>query len=125
METPINITLSVDFYTLCSIYQIKPEYFIQTFIDQVSFPSFYSRPNDKDRWATFFFLQFLETEESNYDVNRELEEHYLSLFLKAIRCNFKDEPEDMSASVEAGRTMMNQWLKAVLAERAKYITDKL
>lgn len=125
METPINITLSEDFYTLCSIYQIKPEYFIQTFIDQVSFPSFYSRPSDKDRWATFFFLQFLETEESHYDVNRELEEHYLSLFRKAIRCNFKDDPEDMPASVEAGRNMMKQWLKAVLAERAKYITDKL
>ncbi|MBB5647657.1 hypothetical protein [Pedobacter cryoconitis] len=125
METPINITLSEDFNTLCSIYQIKPEYFIQTFIDQVSFPSFYSRPSDKDRWATFFFLQFLEIEESHYDVNRELEEHYLSLFRKAIRCNFKDDPEDIPASVEAGRNMMNQWLKAVLAERAKYITDKL
>lgn len=125
MENQINISLTEDFETLCTIYQIKPEFFIQTFINQVSFPSFYSAPNDKNRWATFFFLQFLETEEPNYNVNRDLEDHYLRLFREAMKCNFKDDPEDAPATIETGRSMMKKWLKAVLTERARYLTDEL
>jgi len=125
METTINITLPEDFYTLCSIYQIKPEVFVQNFIDQVSFPSFYSNPTGSNRWVTFCFLNFLDLEESKYEVNEDLESQYLNLFSDAIRYNHDVNPEDMVQSVKAGREIMKQWLKAVLTERTKYITDNL
>lgn len=125
METAINITLPEDFHTLCSIYQIKPEVFVQNFIDQVSFPSFYSNPAGSNRWATFCFLNFLDLEESKYEVNEDLESQYLNLFSDAIRYNHDVNPEDMVKSVKVGREIMKQWLKAVLTERTKYITDSL
>lgn len=125
METAINITLPEDFYMLCSIYQIKPAVFVQNFIDQVSFPSFYSNPTGSNRWATFCFLNFLDVEESKYEVNEDLESQYLNLFSDAIRYNHDLNPEDMVKSVKAGREIMKQWLKAVLTERTKYITDNL
>lgn len=125
METTIQLTLSEDFNTLCSIYQIKPEFFIQTFIDQVSLPEYYSRPNDKNRWGTLFFLQFLEVEYSHYRVNRELENKFLTSFNRAVKYNFDANPAHNETSLNTGREIMRQWLKAVLAERAKYITDNL
>lgn len=125
METAISITLPEDFHTLCSIYQIKPEVLVQSFIDQVSFPSFYSNPIGNNRWATFCFLNFLDVEESKYEVDEDLESKYLNLFNDAIRYNLDVSPEDMIKSVKSGREIMRQWLKAVLAERTKYITDNL
>jgi hypothetical protein len=124
METQIQLSLPEDFSTLCTIYQIKPELLIQQFIDQVSFPGFYSNPNGRSKWATYFFLNFLDREESKYEVDRELESHYLSIFnstlLKLVKMG-----GDNAIPEEAGRKVMRQWLKAVLADRTRYITDNL
>lgn len=124
METNIQVSLPEDFSTLCTIYQIRPELLIQQFIDRVSFPGFYSNPNGSNKWATYFFLNFLDREESKYEVDRELESHYLSIFnstlLKLVKMG-----GDNAIPEEAGRKVMRQWLKAVLAERTKYITDNL
>lgn len=125
METTIKLELPEDFETLCSIYQIRPESFIQTFIDQVSLPGYYSRPNDKDRWGTLFFLQFLEVSPDLYEVNRELEEQYLEQFNRAMEYNFEANLAHSGKSLITGRDIMQQWLKATLAERAKYLTDSL
>ena len=124
METQIQLSLPEDFSMLCTIYQIKPELILQQFIDQVSFPRFYSNPNGSEKWATYFFLNFLDREESKYEVDRELENHYLNIFnstlLKLVKMG-----GDHAIPEEAGRKVMRQWLKAVLAERSKYITDNL
>ncbi|WP_158798660.1 hypothetical protein [Pedobacter sp. L105] len=125
METTIHITLSEDFETLCSIYQINPEYFVQQFINQVSLPEYYSSPSNNNRWGTLFFLQFLEVELSHYEVNRELEEHFLDTFDQAMQYNYDANPASCDTSMTTGRDIMRNWLKAVLAERAKYITDTL
>lgn len=118
METTIHLNLSEDFNTLCTIYQIKPEYFIQTFINQVSFPEYYSRPTAKDRWATLFFLQFLQVECASYNVNRELEKQHLTLFKDAMMYKFETEPENNPVLIKTGREVMRQWLKAVQEEPA-------
>ena len=124
MKTSIQLDLPEDFSTLCTIYQIKPETFVQSFINQVSFPCFYSNPTSNDRWATYFFLNFLDAEEEHTEVNRELEEHYLNLFNKNLM-QLLAQKENGADAEEAGRKVMEQWLKAILAERAKYITDYL
>jgi len=125
MKITIDITLPEDFSTLLSIYQIKPDELIQYLADLISFPAFYSHPIGRNRWATYFFLDFLESEESHYRVDEELEEKYLKTFRRAIGYNFDQSPDDIAKSEQAGRNIMNQWLKAVLAERARYITDNL
>jgi hypothetical protein len=125
METNIKITLPEDFDTLCSIYQIAPEAIIQSFINQVSYPLFYSRPQDTDRWATFFFLDFLESEGYECVVNEALEDEYLRKFTDALRPDLFPNVYDASKAEKNGRAIMRQWLKAVLAERSKYITDNL
>lgn len=125
METTIQLTLPEDFNTLCTIYQIKPEYFIQTFINKISLPAYYSESNDKDKWGTLFFLQFLETEYEHYDVNRELENKFLTSFNRSMRYSFEANTTYNEATGITGREIMRQWLKAVLAERAKYLTDPL
>jgi len=125
METTIQITLSEDFETLCSIYQIKLEYFIQTFIDQVSLPEYYSSPSSDNRWGTLFFLQFLEAELSHYNVNRELEDHYLVAFDQAMKYNYDANSAANETALTTGKNIMRQWLKAALAERAKYLTDNI
>lgn len=125
METIIKVTLPEDFMSLCTIYQIKPDFFIQTFINQVSFPVFYSQPHQNDRWATFFFLKFLDVEESAYEVNEDLEDQYLELFTRMVKQNFIDHQDDPIEVEKAAREIMNQWLKAVLAERSQYIIDNL
>lgn len=125
MENTIKLNLSEDFETLCVIYQIKPEYFVQRFIDQVSLPEYYSSPGTNNRWGTLFFLQFLELETEHYEVNRELEDRYLDAFDTAMEYNFDANPATPEASLSIGRNIMKQWLKAVLAERTKYITDQL
>lgn len=116
METTIELNLSADFNDLCTIYQIKPEYFIQTFIDQVSFPEYYGRPGHRDRWATLFFLEFLRTQRSHYDVNRELEQQYLRLFRDSMMDKLEAGQANTPDFIEAGRDVMLQWVKAVLEE---------
>jgi hypothetical protein len=125
METNMNINLPEDFTILCSIYQIKPETFIQSFVDQVSFPCFYSRPHGTDRWATFFFLYFLDVEESKYEVNGELEDEYLQKFTDALKQHFYPNTYDEAKAEEIGRAVMRQWMKAAMADRTKYIIDNL
>jgi hypothetical protein len=125
METNMNINLPEDFSTLCSIYQIKPEVIIQSFVNQVSFPYFYSRPHATDRWATFFFLHFLDVEDSKYEVNDELEDEYLRKFTDALKEHFYPNQFDEAKAEEVGRAVMRQWMKAAMADRSKYIMDNL
>ncbi|WP_158800215.1 hypothetical protein [Pedobacter sp. L105] len=124
METNIEVNLPVDFTTLCTIYQIKPETLIQLFINSLSFPCFYSNPMGSSRWATYLFLDYLDNEETVLEVDSELEEQYLTLFNRKI-LELLEQNGDTRPSEEAGRKIMAQWLKAVLAERTKYITDNL
>ena len=118
METNMTFTLPEDFTTLCSIYQIKPDVFIQSFVDLVSFPHFYSRPHAPDRWATFFFLNFLDVEDAKCEVNDDLEDEYLTKFTDAIRQHFYPNQYDEAKAEEVGRVVMLQWMKAAMADRA-------
>ncbi|MDO7743087.1 MAG: hypothetical protein MUP99_04910 [Pedobacter sp.] len=125
MKTSININLPEDFTTVCTIYQINPETFIQAFIGEVSFPTFYSRPTATDRWATFFFLNLLRKVDVSIHINQELEDEYLNKFNLAMQSSFDILGSDETAAQAAGRRVMKDWMKAVVAERARYLTDLL
>jgi hypothetical protein len=125
METTINLNLSEDFSALCCIYQIQPDMFLQTVVDQISFPSYYSNPMGNDRWATFCFLNFLQEEESKYQVDEEMEDRYMSQLEASINFSLTTDADEISESFESVRSIMRQWLKAVLTQRSRYLTDTL
>lgn len=125
METTINLNLLEDFSALCCIYQIQPSVFLQTVVDQISFPSYYSNPMGADRWATFCFLNFLQEEESKYQVDEEIEDRYMSQLEASINFSLTTDAGEISESFESVRSIMRQWLKAVLTQRSRYLTDTL
>lgn len=127
MKNKLNLSLygSEDFDMLCSIFQINPETLLQLFIDRLSFPLFYSHPDGKERWATLFFINFLEYEDASYHVDPELQDKYLTKFNRATAYIPNGKTQDFATKVKAGRAIMMEWQKAVLSARASYLTDNL
>ena len=125
MKIDVQLTPTEDFMMLCSIYEIKPEMVLQTFVDQVSFPRYYSHDREHDKWAILFFLQYLDDEDDEKEINEELQDYYLNRFSKVVAHHLDRYPNDLLKAEVAGREIMRQWQKALLTERAKYITDRL
>lgn len=124
METTIQLALPEDFTTLCNLYTINPQDFIQSFVNQVSLPRFYSYPLGSSRWATYFFLDYIENEDNCTLVDRELESKYLTMFNEHI-INAVKQTGEISASEAAGRNILKLWLRDVIIERGRYLTENL
>lgn len=122
METTIQLDLPEDFDTLCSLYSIKPQQLIQSFINQVSLPRFYSNPIGNGRWATYFFLDYIDNDENNILVDRDLETKYLNLFNRHLIDAVK-ESGNVSSSESEGRKILRLWHRDLLSKRSKYLTD--
>jgi len=75
--------------------------------------------------GTLFFLQYIAMEEQDSDTEYDLEDHYLQCFTDTLAKNLEKSNDDGAKAREAGREVIRNWQKAVLAERAKYITDQL
>ncbi|MCX2479360.1 hypothetical protein OQY15_09685 [Pedobacter sp. MC2016-15] len=124
METSIQISLTDDFKDLCCIYQIRPDVFLQTVIDQISYPKYYSNPLGHNRWATFCFLHFIQEEEPKYQVNQLIADKYLDLIDSSMSYNVHAQTTDIEIVYNKISKIMQQWLKEVLAQRSSYITDQ-
>ena len=125
MEITINLQVPEDFRSLCTIYNIQPQQFIQSFINKVSFPSYYTGTSKQMKWATLFFLQYTELMEQDSDTEFDLEDQYLQCFTDTLAENMEKHKDGGAKAREAGREVIRDWQKAVLAERARYITDQL
>ena len=125
METTIHLNLTEDFDTLCSIYQISPQNLLQAFTDQISYPVYFGNPNGEARWANDFFIYYLDEQPDRDSVETELEDYYFEKFNDAVKPKFKPGPAEVDRAIKIRRKIMAQWLKAILAERSKYITDHL
>ena len=77
------------------------------------------------KWATLFFLQYTELMEQDSDTEFDLEDHYLQYFTDTLAENMEKYKDGGAKAREAGREVIRDWQKAVLAERTKYITDQL
>jgi len=55
MEIGINLQAPEDFMSLWTIYNIQPQHFIQSFINKVSFPSYYTGTSKRMKWAPCSF----------------------------------------------------------------------
>ncbi|MCX2482568.1 hypothetical protein [Pedobacter sp. MR2016-24] len=125
METTIKLNVPEDLMNLCTIYNIRPQKVMDCFAKSVSSPTYYTDVNGKNRWATLFFLQLLDAKEDETETDIALEEHYLDCFNDTLAKYLKEYDDDGEKAREAGRNVIRQWQKAVIADRAKYIFDQL
>src|SRR5690606_39424949 len=56
MKINCTFELPEDFQQVCDIFGYQPEQVLQRFMEEVSFPEFFSDPDNDHRWATLFFL---------------------------------------------------------------------
>jgi len=125
METTIKLNVPEDLLSLCTIYNIQPQKVLECFAKNVSFPRYYTDVNGKNRWATLFFLQLLDGKEDETETDIGLEEHYLQHFNDTLAIQMEEHNDNGVKARAAGRNVIRNWQKAVIAERAKYILDGL
>ena len=73
MKLSIDVKLPKDFQHVCDIFGYQPEQVLQRFMEEVSFPEFFSDPDNDHRWATLFFLYNMNAGDD--ELNNQLEEH--------------------------------------------------
>jgi len=103
----------------------KPEEVLQAVANQISYPLFYSTKDRDKKYGTYFFIQHIQSPEFKGQINESLEEHYFDQMATAINESYEVHPGDEEKAIAAARTVMEQWAKAAIAERARYLTDDL
>ena len=63
--------------------------------------------------------------EQDSDTEFDLEDQYIQCFTDTLAENMEKHKDGGAKAREAGREVIRDWQKAVLAERTKYITDQL
>lgn len=119
MDLNLKISLPEDFRMLCDLFQVDPETVIQKFINRVSFPFYYSRPDGNERWATLFFLN--EIVEGNPQVHADLMLHepFMDELAEVVFKYLDGGSKNVEKAEIAGRKVMKKWHKQVLATRKK------
>jgi|GEM_PF-2465693 len=124
METLIKLELPEDFVTICNIFEIKMEQFIQKIVDEISLPRYYSGQREKETWSTLILLEHLDT----LDFNEEefaVHEPYMERLHATVSDLSLDSEQDILSGEISARAVMAEWHKAILAHRAKYLLDGL
>ncbi len=114
MKLTLTIDLPEDFKHLIEIFDFKPENIIQKFINEVSFPVFYSNLKGPHLWATYFFLDFVDAADNEI----EMFEPFLDKIVKSIT------KEQMNGE-KTIRTIMVEWHRLVLRSRSEALLNAL
>jgi len=125
MQTNMNINVCDEFVQMCQYSQLKPEEVLQSFAEQVSYPLFFTTKERRKKLATYFFIQLVQSPEFPGEINESLEEHYFTQMATAINESFAQNPGDEAKAIAIARKIMEQWAKAAIAERGRYLTDDL
>jgi hypothetical protein len=127
MELDYKTTLPEDFSNLCDIFKVRPERFIQVIIDKVSFPYFFSHPNETGRWATLIFLELLDSEDLYDEREMEFNEPYLTDISEKVQQILEEgnNEQNQANAEQAVRQIIRRWHKDLLKERVRYLIDDL
>lgn len=108
MKATITLELPEDFRLHCEIYRYDPKDVLQEFVNRVSLPC-YSAGHHRDcRWATGFFLDYIDHLAPDDDGSDEVHNYYLNKLSKTIRPIQNDKKRE-----KACRKIMRQWAEAV------------
>lgn len=113
MKKAIRIELPDDFCTACEIFGLPPEEVIQEFTRRVSLPVYFSEREDRHRWATLFFLDYIDHLAPKRRQPEDIHEKYMHLLNKRT-----ETAKNSRAREKAGRQVLLEWRKAV-KERKK------
>lgn len=117
MKLSITINIPEDFKQLCEIFNLNPEHTIQEFINEISFPVFYSRPNSNYRWPNYFFLDYLG-KMAQYDTEKwETHKPFMDKLISTIS-------SDSEETESAARTIMEEWHQFILNKRTDDLLDR-
>ncbi|MNV64906.1 hypothetical protein D3C71_1575710 [compost metagenome] len=119
MDINLKVSLPQDFTILCDLFQVSPETIIQNFINKVSFPFYYSRPDGNERWATLFFLNDITENYPNIEEEFPLHEPFMDALAEVVFNHSGTEPKNIEKAEIAGRKIMKKWHKHILAIRNK------
>lgn len=125
MQTNMNIEVPKDFAAMCIHAQKDPEQVLQAVANQMSYPLFFTTKNRNKKLATYFFIDYIQSSECKGQVNESLEEHYFGQMANAINESYDQYPDDQEKALAAAQVVMEQWARAAIAERARYLTDGL
>ena len=125
MQTNVTLNLSNEFLEMCQYSQQNPEDVLQSFADEVSYPLLLTTKDRNKKLATYFFIQLIQSPDFKGQINESLEEHYFSQMATAIDESYAQYPGDQEKAVAVARQIMEQWAKAAIAERGRYLTDDL
>ncbi|WP_316821653.1 hypothetical protein [Pedobacter gandavensis] len=116
----INITIhpTEDFNILCELFNVDPQTLIQKFVERTSFPFYYSQPDGDERWATLFFLSYIEKEKRT---KIEMAEHepFMNELAEVVFKHLESGHQNSAKAEIAGRKVMKQWHKEIVAKRGK------
>jgi len=125
MSTNMNIEIPTDFAQMCYSVQQTPEQILQAVANTISYPLFYTTNDRNKRFGTYFFINHIQSPAFKGQINDSLEEHYFGQMETAIAESYEQNPRDEEKAIAAARKIMEQWAKAAIAERSRYLTDDL
>lgn len=108
MERTIKIELPDDFRMLCEIFNYDPQSVIQEFIDRISLPEYYYDPHDPHRWATLFFLDYMDHFAAEQEHPGEVHDKFIRKLNKKIK-----SAKSARKTKEACREVLEEWHKAI------------
>lgn len=119
METQLTINLPDDFRIVCDIFQIKPEVFIQKFLETASLPYYYSDPECENKWAALFLLKYLKTYHMISNEDFLMHQPFLDQLAEIISIKAVETVEERNAIEIRGRDIIREWHEHLSAIRAK------
>lgn len=119
MKMNVTINGTEDFNVLCELFKVDPQALIQKFVDQVSFPFYYSQPDGDERWATLFFLYYIGLQGKNIEIEMPQHEPFMNQMAEVV-FNHLEAGHQYAAKAEiAGREVMKAWHQHIMEKRAE------
>lgn len=118
MNINVHINPTEDFHILCDLFNVEPQVLLQKFVEKISFPFYYSQPDGNERWATLFFLSYIEEGKRN---TAEMAEHepFMNELAEVVFKHLESGHQNSAKAELAGRKLMKKWHKQVMAKRGK------
>lgn len=108
MKVNLTLELPEDFKQVCEIFGYRPEEVLQRFMEEVSFPEFFSDPDNDHRWATLFFLHNMGAGDGELADQWEQHKPYIDKMAATVINNPKKAEKDC-------RKIMKRWHKSMVA----------
>ncbi|WP_316750929.1 hypothetical protein [Pedobacter gandavensis] len=117
MKMNVTINPTEDFSVLCDLFKVAPQALLQEFVNQVSFPFYYSQPDGDERWATLFFLYYLGKYGQDNEADMPMHEPFMNQMAEVVFKELENGHQNSKKAETAGRKVMKNWHKQIMEKR--------